>query len=197
MYHSLSSRQQDDLINDACILAAELLEAPKTTEEKNEATKMTRLLQDAESKELTFHLADEVFRPQSAKVQAAIFRRLIKDHGIPKYLKPHERLMMRIGAWTSLMIPELVMPAVTAQIRSQSERVILPAEDKPLNNYLQKRPRVTSTSLAKRSSVKTKQKDAFNKISPSSPNPSVHISPSKFQQSSHKSIYSTQKAPSP
>ena len=73
MYHSLS-RQQDDLINDACILAAELLETPKTTEEKNEATKMTRLLQDAEGKELTFHLADEVFRPQSAKVQAAILR---------------------------------------------------------------------------------------------------------------------------
>ena len=147
MYHSLSSHQQDDLINDACILAAELLEAPKTTEEKNEATKMTRLLQDAEGKELTFHLADEVFRPQSAKVQAAIFRRLIKDHGIPKYLKPHERLMMRIGAWASRMTPELVMPAVTAQIRSQSERVILPAEDKPLNHYLQKRPRVNLNLL--------------------------------------------------
>ncbi|MFT6862570.1 MAG: RHH-type proline utilization regulon transcriptional repressor/proline dehydrogenase [Akkermansiaceae bacterium] len=134
-------------VDQACELAAELLAAPRTAVETKEAAKMARLLADPVGKELTFHLADEVFRPPSASAQAAAFRRLVKTHGVPKYLRPHERALMHLGAFASRFLPGIVMPAVTAQIRKDSQRVILAREDKPLSAYFTKRPRVNLNLL--------------------------------------------------
>jgi RHH-type proline utilization regulon transcriptional repressor/proline dehydrogenase/delta 1-pyrroline-5-carboxylate dehydrogenase len=135
------------LIDQACELAAELLTSQRTPIEKKEAAKMSRLLADPAGKELTFHLADEVFRPPGARAQAETFRRLVKTYGIPHYLRPHERIMMRVGAIASRIFPSIVMPAVTAQIRKDSQRVILAREEKSLNNYLVRRSKVNFNLL--------------------------------------------------
>ncbi len=135
------------LIDRACALAAELLETPRTPEESREAAKMSRLLADPSGKELTFHLADEVFRSPTAVKQAATFRRLIATHGVPSYLRMHERILMRLGSLASRFFPSLVMPAVTAQIRRDSRRVILAREDSKLHPYLEKRAKVNLNLL--------------------------------------------------
>ncbi|MEN8680235.1 MAG: bifunctional proline dehydrogenase/L-glutamate gamma-semialdehyde dehydrogenase [Akkermansiaceae bacterium] len=136
-----------DLVDRACKLAAELLQAPRNPIEKREAEKMSRLLADENGKELTFHLADEVFRPPGAKAQAATFRRLIATHGVPEYLRPHEKILMKLGSFASRFFPSLVMPAVTAQIRKDSQRVILAREEKPLSRYLARRSKVNLNLL--------------------------------------------------
>lgn len=136
-----------NLVNEACELAAELLSAPRTGIESREAAKMSRLLADPSGKELTFHLADEVFRPPGAAARAATFRRLIKTHGVPAYLRPRERLLMRLGAFASRFFPSLVMPAVTAKIRQDSQRVILAREEKPLARYFRKRSKINLNLL--------------------------------------------------
>lgn len=136
-----------ELIDQACELAAELLSAPRHAVESREAEKMARLLADPAGKELTFHLADEVFRPPGAAARAATFRRLIQTHGVPAYLRPHERFLMRLGAFASRFFPALVMPAVTAKIRHDSQRVILAREEKPLARYFQKRSKVNLNLL--------------------------------------------------
>lgn len=136
-----------EVVDQACKLAAELLASPRNAIEKKEAAKMSRLLADPAGKELTFHLADEVFRPPGVRAQASTFRRLIKTHGIPNYLRPHERAMMRLGAFASRFLPSIVMPAVTAQIRKDSERVILAREEKSLSRYLDKRAKVNLNLL--------------------------------------------------
>ena len=138
------------LVDEACTLAAELLtaaHAARSPVEKSEAHKMTRLLADTAGKELTFHLADEVFRPPTANAQARVFRQLIARHGIPAYLKPHQKIMMRVGALASHLFPKLVMPAVTAQIRRDSQRVILSREDDKLTRYFASRNRVNLNLL--------------------------------------------------
>ncbi len=136
-----------EFVDQACELAAELLAAPRTAIEQKEAAKMSRLLADPDGKELTFHLADEVFRPPGSTAQAATFRRLVKTHGIPKYLRPHERALMRLGVFASRFLPAIVMPAVTAQIRKDSQRVILAREEKPLADYFSKRSKVNLNLL--------------------------------------------------
>lgn len=136
-----------ELIDQACELAAELLSAPRHAVESREAAKMSRLLTDPAGKELTFHLADEVFRPPGAAARAATFRRLIQTHGVPAYLRPHERFLMRLGAFASRFFPALVMPAVTAKIRHDSRRVILAREEKPLARYFRKRSKVNLNLL--------------------------------------------------
>jgi RHH-type proline utilization regulon transcriptional repressor/proline dehydrogenase/delta 1-pyrroline-5-carboxylate dehydrogenase len=135
------------LVDEACQLAAELLSAPRTKVESREAAKMSRLLADPAGKELTFHLADEVFRPPGAAARAATFRRLIKSHEVPAYLRPHERLLMQLGAFASRFVPGLVMPAITAKIRQDSQRVILAREEKPLARYFQKRSKINLNLL--------------------------------------------------
>jgi len=137
-------------VDTACTLAADLLTAARTARtpiEKSEAQKMTRLLSDSAGKELTFHLADEVFRPPTAKAQARVFRQLIARHGIPAYLKPHQKIMMRVGVLASHLCPKLVMPAVTAQIRRDSKRVILSREEGKLARYFDSRDRVNLNLL--------------------------------------------------
>ena len=136
--------------DEACTLAAELLtaaRAARTPIEKSEAQKMTRLLGDPSGKELTFHLADEVFRPPTPEAQARVFRQLIEQHGIPAYLKFHQRILMRLGSLASRFFPGLVMPAVTAQIRRDSQRVILSREDEKLGPYFQSRNKVNLNLL--------------------------------------------------
>jgi len=143
----MSKFPSSDFIDQACELAATLLAAPRTSAEEKEASKMSRLLADPAGKELTFHLADEVFRPPSPSTQAATFRRLIKTYGIPKYLRLPQRALMKIGALASRFFPTIVMPAITAQIRKDSQGVILAREEKPLNNYFAKRSKVNLNLL--------------------------------------------------
>ncbi len=89
---------------------------------------MTRLLADSAGKELTFHLADEVFRPPTVKEQARVFRQLIARHGIPIYLKPHQRIMMRVGVLASHIFPDIVMPAITEKSLATPNASFSPAK---------------------------------------------------------------------
>ncbi|YCM42153.1 bifunctional proline dehydrogenase/L-glutamate gamma-semialdehyde dehydrogenase [Verrucomicrobiaceae bacterium 227] len=136
-----------DLVDQACELAADLLTAKRTAVEKREAAKMSRLLADPSGKELTFHLADEVFRSPTAKQQAATFRRLIAQYGTPAYLHLHQRALMKLGGFASRFFPGIVMPAVTSQIRRDSQRVILPREDDKLLPYFSSREKVNVNLL--------------------------------------------------
>ena len=54
---------------------------------------------------------------------------------------------MRIGALASRFFPGLVMPAVTAQIRKNSQRVILAREEQPLAAYFARRSKVNLNLL--------------------------------------------------
>ncbi len=137
----------DELIDESCELAATLCGAERNGVEKREAQKMARLLGDEDGKELTFRLADEVFRPPSAEAQAQTFRRLVSTYGVPKYLRWYERLMMRMGVLGSRILPGVVMPLITEQIRKDSSRVILAREDEKLDSYLEKRGRVNLNLL--------------------------------------------------
>lgn len=136
-----------DLVDQSCELAAELLTAKRTAIEKREAAKMSRLLADPSGKELTFHLADEVFRSPTARQQAATFRRLVAQYGTPDYLRPHQRALMLLGSVASRFFPGIVMPAVTAQIRRDSQRVILPREDDKLLPYFSSRQKINVNLL--------------------------------------------------
>ncbi len=147
---SALQNEAPDLVDQACKLAADLLKSAisaRTAEEKAEAKKMTRLLADTNGKELTFHLADEVFRPPTHRLQAQTFRRLVSTYGAPDYLTGTQRFLMKTGALASHAFPWIVMPAVTAQIRKDSQRVILPREDEKLGAYFQSRERVNVNLL--------------------------------------------------
>jgi len=107
--------------------------------ERYQAWKMNRMMDDAPGKALTLAMADQVFRPATHVRSANQFRFLIDEYGVPTYLPLHEKIAMRIGAAASALAPDIVMPAVTAKMRQESNNVILPSEDDKLKPHLLKR----------------------------------------------------------
>lgn len=136
-------RVSDDELADLAVqLAADILKAANRGQklsERYQAWKMARMMKDTMGKTLTLALADQVFRPNTHARSASQFRYLIEEYGIPTYLPLHEQIAMRAGAAASAVAPEIVMPAVTSKMRSESDAVILPSEDEFLKPHLQKR----------------------------------------------------------
>lgn len=104
--------------------------------EKAEADKLGRLMNDPVGKAFTFAMVDQVFRSSHAETSAKRWRGLLEKFGVPQYPPLLDRLLMRLGALGSHVLPRVVMKAVAARMRADSERVILPGEEAPLHRYL-------------------------------------------------------------
>jgi len=136
---SLSAEEVADLAVD---LAGELLSVAnkdQKTSERYQGWKMARMMDDPMGKTLTLAMADQVFRSPSESRSASQFRYLIAEYGIPSYLPVHEQVAMRMGALSSAIAPEVIMPAITWKMRGESSEVILPSEDDKLIPHLKKR----------------------------------------------------------
>ena len=132
----------DALVDEAVRLAADLLACAQAEErppEREQSAQMARLMNDPEGKAFTLALADQVFRPPTARRAASQFRHLLSEFGAPRYLNPPERFALRLGAPFSTILPGVVMPAVTRAMRANSASVILPAEPEALKPLLDRR----------------------------------------------------------
>ncbi len=96
-------------------------------------------MEDPGGKAFTFAMVDEVFRSHRPAIVAERWRRLLGEHGIPRYLTMVEGLLMRAGAFGSRILPRFTMKAVEERMRRESSRVILPGEADPLHRYLTRR----------------------------------------------------------
>lgn len=107
--------------------------------EKSQSKQLSRMMDDPAGKALTLVLADRVFRPVTPARSAEQFRHLVNSYGVPKYLDWFDRLMMGTGVCMSEKFPGIVMYSVTETLRSQSSKVILPAEKRKLKRHLSAR----------------------------------------------------------
>lgn len=137
------SQLSDEMLAERAVELAEqiLRESTKrvTLAERYQAWKMARMMDDSSGKALTLAMADQVFRPASDSRAADQLRYLLDQYGVPEYLPLHERVAMQLGGIVSKFAPDIVMPAVTAKMRSESDQVILPSEDAQLKPHLAKR----------------------------------------------------------
>jgi len=135
----LTDKEVADLAVD---LAREILSAATKQQklsERYQGWKMARMMHDPMGKTLTLAMADQVFRSPTESRSASQFRYLIDEYGIPSYLPIHEQVAMRLGATSSAIVPDIVMPAITWRMRAESSEVILPSEDEQLLPHLEKR----------------------------------------------------------
>lgn len=138
----LAHLSNDALVEAAVRLAADLLawaQAKERPPEREQAARLARMMDDPAGKAFTLTLADQVFRPPTAHRAADQFRHLLSEFGTPRYLNPTERFALGLGAPFSMILPGLVMPAVTRAMRTNSANVILPAEAKALKPLLDRR----------------------------------------------------------
>lgn len=140
---SFTTDQEPEWVGQEAIQRAEsLLQRAlqqQTASEKQEAAKLGRLMNDNQGKAFTFAMVDEVFRSQDSHLCAKRWRSLVNFFGIPRFLAPLDRALMKLGILGSHLLPKVVMKAVAARMRADSARVILPGEKQPLHRYLNTR----------------------------------------------------------
>ncbi len=133
------------LAEESVSLAEEILIGSKRGQrlrERLEAWKMNRMLGDPAGKLFALEMADQVFRPRDAWRAASQFRYLLESRGAPEYLPLHERIALALASAGSRLAPEVVMSAVTAKMRQESRKVVLPAEEGFLDRHVARRRRM-------------------------------------------------------
>ena len=132
----------DDVVAKTEALAAQLLQAAtaaQTGAGKREAAQMSRLMDDQAGKGFLFAMVDETFRSARHGTSARRWRGILNDFGAPQYPAAHERVLMKLGAFGSQIVPQIVMPLVQTMMRAQTSRVILSGETKALEKFLARR----------------------------------------------------------
>lgn len=123
-------------------LAAELAAAAESRgswRQRRRSARMARLLDDPKAKAFTLALTDEVLRIDDPARAARRLHELVADDGLPGFLGPVDRLLLRTGVALAPRLPAVVMPLVERRLRAESGGVILPAERGPLAKHVARR----------------------------------------------------------
>ena len=123
-------------------LTAELLaaaQAQQTEAEKRQAAKIEGMMNDPMGKVMTMALSDQAFRSHNPGRINDQIRHLIAGYGVPRYFADWEQVALELGTRIGQYIPHMVVPFVVSKLRAETSSVILPGEEDPLRNYLQKR----------------------------------------------------------
>ncbi len=132
----------DELTDKAIALAADLhtaAQASQTRPEKAQSQKLAGMMADPTGKMMTQALSDQAFRSHSNRRINDQIRHLIDQFGVPQYFSWWERIGMALGTEVGRLLPNIVVPLIVAKLRAETSNVIIPAEDRPLRNYLQSR----------------------------------------------------------
>ena len=119
-------------VDSAVARAARLLDdslAGRTADERHRQQRLAAVVDDVTLRELTFARTDEVLRFEDDRRAAARFGAVIDELGVPHSLGLIDRLMLRVGARAAPVLPRVVMPLVRSRIVSESNGVVLPADD--------------------------------------------------------------------
>jgi len=139
----MSSRQER--AGRAVDLAADLLRAARaqeTPEEKAQARRLARMMEDPRGKELTIALVDQAFRSRRPERIADQLAYLLERYGAPQFMQWWERVALMLGGVMGHYLPSVVVPPIVARLRHETESLILPGEEEELERYLAERRRV-------------------------------------------------------
>src|SRR5262250_1497910 len=130
-------------------LAAALLreaQAQETADEKAQARRLARMMEDPRGKELTIALIDQAFRSRRPARIADQLGYLLERYGTPQFMQWWERVALLLGGVMGQYLPSVIVPPIVARLRHETESLILPGEEGELLRYLVER-RATGVRL--------------------------------------------------
>src|SRR5712692_7193762 len=125
-------------------LAATLLgeaRAQETPEEKAQARRLARMMEDPRGKQLTIALVDQAFRSRRPERIADQLGYVLERYGTPQFMEWWERVALMLGGVMGHYLPSVVVPPIVARLRHETESLILPGEEVELEHYLAERGR--------------------------------------------------------
>lgn len=123
----------------AVVLATQLLQASLDATTPEEAARMRRvagMIESPSAKEFTLRLTDAIGRSEDPERMGHLWRGL--QHEVTEHsgFSIPDRILLRLGAWGSHLLPGPIIEAVRQRLRTESRSVILPAEADPLAKFL-------------------------------------------------------------
>ena len=131
-------------IDQAIALARQLveeaarLEARQPRRERRHRARMRALVRDAAAADFTVRLTDEVPRIPVPATAARRFSKLVDSADLGGFAWL-DRMMLRVGARLTPVLPRVVMPLVVRRLRAEAASVILPADDPAFGEHLARR----------------------------------------------------------
>ena len=128
------------VVDDAVTLAGSWLDASLRTEtatQRRQREQFQRLIGSAQGVAFTRVFVDRVMRVEEPALAAEVFAELVADHGLPDFLRPVDKALVRAGALAAPLLPRAVMPLASARVRSMLTDLIGRAEPAPLRKQLQ------------------------------------------------------------
>ena len=99
---------------------------------------MRALVRDAAAADFTVRLTDEVPRIPVPATAARRFSKLVDSADLGGFAWL-DRMMLRVGARLTPVLPRVVMPLVVRRLRAEAASVILPADDPAFGEHLARR----------------------------------------------------------
>jgi RHH-type proline utilization regulon transcriptional repressor/proline dehydrogenase/delta 1-pyrroline-5-carboxylate dehydrogenase len=112
-----------------------LLQAARAPTDKA-AQRLADVLKDPDGLAFTVGFVDGVIRPEDEGVAARNFAALSKD--VPRFLAPHLRAAVRVGATTGRAAPTAVIPVVRRALRQMVGHLVIDATDAKLGRAIAK-----------------------------------------------------------
>ena len=100
------------------------------------AERLAHLLQDPAGLDFTVGFVDRVVRPEDSKVAARNLRSLARR--TPKFLPYHQRLLLKLGAVVSFLMPGLVVRQARRTLRRLVGHLVIDARPTKLGNAIKK-----------------------------------------------------------
>ncbi|MFP4476057.1 MAG: bifunctional proline dehydrogenase/L-glutamate gamma-semialdehyde dehydrogenase [Desulfatibacillaceae bacterium] len=110
-----------------------------TSEERAIQEQMRRLLTHPVDKVVLTRMIDQCFRSHDNDRVADQVNHLLRAYGVPDFFSRVERLLVQMFMGLGRHFPDVSVPRMVEKMRQNSSRAIIPGEDKPLHEHLEKR----------------------------------------------------------
>ena len=129
----------DSVAEEAVVVAEELLKKSlelTTAAETIQMGRVGQLVQSPQAKSLSMLMTDRLFRSSAAQRTAKGWRAILNQVGIGDGFGFLDRVQLHLGAFGSMILPDLVIELVRKRLRNEAKDVILSAEEPQLTNHI-------------------------------------------------------------
>ncbi|WP_018024724.1 bifunctional proline dehydrogenase/L-glutamate gamma-semialdehyde dehydrogenase [Corynebacterium ulceribovis] len=127
-----NSADVDNIVDAAVKQAHQWLAATDSTVDKS-TQQLADMVRDPAGIDFTMRFVDRVTRPEDNKVAAKELRGI---QNLPDFLGTVNKSMLKVGSFTSRILPDIVMPASRTYLRKMVGHLVLDANGKALNKLL-------------------------------------------------------------
>ena len=132
----------DRLVDDAVDLVGDWIArsvAARTRAERTMGARLHGVVADPDGVAFAMRFVDRVVRPEDDRLAATQMRHLVRRRGLPGFLGPIDRMLLRTGAVVAPVLPGVVMPLARARMRSLVGHLVVDAGEKGMAAHLEQR----------------------------------------------------------